>query len=94
MALSYVRAREEAGWQQADDLAKSRQAYHSKVIGWNKGGLIVPVGGVRGFVPASQFSLSRRAGLTPAGGEEQMKKMVNDDRRGVCVIEVDRERRA
>jgi len=51
--LSYVRAREEVGWQEAEDLLASKKPIHSSIIGYNKGGLIVPVVGLRGFVPAS-----------------------------------------
>jgi len=92
VVLSYIRAREEVSWQKAEDLLKSKQAYHSSVIGYNKGGLIVPLDGLRGFVPASQISLSRRANLTGETPEQRWSKMVGDDI-DVIVIEVDRERR-
>jgi small subunit ribosomal protein S1 len=92
LVLSYVRAREEVSWQQTETLLTSKETIHSSIIGYNKGGLIVPVGGLRGFVPASQISLSRRAGLQGDSPESKWSKMIGlaiD----VCVIEVDRERR-
>jgi len=92
VVLSYMRAREEVSWQKAEDLLKSKQAYHSSVIGYNKGGLIVPLDGLRGFVPASQISLSRRASLSGETPEQRWSKMVGDEI-DVIVIEVDRERR-
>jgi small subunit ribosomal protein S1 len=92
VVLSYMRAREEVSWQQAEDLMKSKQAYHSSIIGYNKGGLIVPLDGLRGFVPASQISLSRRAGMSGETPEQRWSKMVGDPI-DVVVIEVDRERR-
>jgi small subunit ribosomal protein S1 len=64
LVLSYVRAREEVSWKEAEDMLGSSQAYHGSIIGYNKGGLIVPVGSLRGFVPASQISLSRRVAMT------------------------------
>lgn len=92
LVLSYVRAREEMSWKDADDLMASKESYHSKIVGYNKGGLIVPVGGLRGFVPASQISLSRRASMSGETPEQRWSKMINEEI-DVCVIEVDRERR-
>lgn len=92
VVLSYVRAREEASWKEAESLLASKAAFHSKIIGYNKGGLIVPVGGLRGFVPASQVSLSRRAESSGETPEQRWSKMIGEEI-DVCVIEVDRERR-
>ena len=92
LVLSYMRAREERSWEEAETLKASRASYHSRIIGYNKGGLIVPVGGLRGFVPASQVSLSRRANLQGDTPEQRFGRMVNQEI-DVLVIEVDRERR-
>ena len=91
VVLSYVRAREEKDWDEVDALLESGASYDSEVEGYNKGGLIVPVGHLRGFVPASQISLLRR----PSSGEnpeQRYGKMVGEAIR-VRVIEVDRGRR-
>ncbi|MBP9040889.1 MAG: S1 RNA-binding domain-containing protein [Anaerolineaceae bacterium] len=92
LILSYMRAREEEGWSIVEALLANKQATHSTVIGYNKGGLIVPIGGLRGFVPASQISLTRRAGVTGDTPEQRWSKMIGSEI-DVCVIEVDRERR-
>ncbi len=92
VVLSYTRAREEVSWQKAEDLLKSKEPFNSTIIGYNKGGLIVPLDGLRGFVPASQISLSRRASMTGETPEQRWSKMVNEEI-DVVVIEVDRERR-
>jgi small subunit ribosomal protein S1 len=92
LVLSYVRAREEVSWQEAEALLGSKETNHSSIIGYNKGGLIVPVGGLRGFVPASQISLSRRASLQGESPEAKWSKMIGQPI-DVVVIEVDRERR-
>jgi small subunit ribosomal protein S1 len=42
-------------WDYFDDLMKSGQAVSVKGLEVNKGGIIVKVAGVRGFVPSSQF---------------------------------------
>jgi small subunit ribosomal protein S1 len=90
LVLSYNRAREENDWLEAEKFKESGEAFESKVIGYNKGGLIVPLGMLRGFVPASQVSVMRRV-----EGEEspdaRWGKMVGEDIK-VAVIEVDRTR--
>lgn len=92
VVLSYIRAREEMSWKEADVLMESKETYHSKIVGYNKGGLIVPLSGLRGFVPASQISLSRRAAMTGDTPEQRWSKMIGEEI-DVCVIEVDRDRR-
>jgi small subunit ribosomal protein S1 len=62
------------------------------VTGFNKGGLIVTVGGLRGFVPASQISMVRRAAAVGDTPEQRWGKMVGDPI-SVRIVEVDRERR-
>jgi small subunit ribosomal protein S1 len=92
LVLSYVRAREEVSWLNVETLRDSKETFHSSIVGYNKGGLIVPVGGLRGFVPASQISLSRRAALSGESPEQKWSRMIGQAI-DVCVIEVDRERR-
>jgi small subunit ribosomal protein S1 len=90
LVLSYMRAREEGDWMEVEKLQKSASAYDGKVIGYNKGGLIVPIGTLRGFVPASQVSVMRRV----EGNESpdaRWSKMVGEPIK-VQVIEVDRAR--
>ncbi len=90
LVLSYMRAREESDWLQAESMKASGEAFDGKVIGYNKGGLIVPIGLLRGFVPASQVSVMRRT-----EGEEtsdaRWSRMVGEPIK-VVVIEVDRGR--
>jgi len=92
VVLSYMRAREEQDWEDVERLLESNETVDSKIVGYNKGGLIAPVGGLRGFVPASQISLVRRSASQGDTPEQRWGKMVGDDIK-VRVIEVDRERR-
>ena len=92
VVLSYTRAREEQDWINVEGMLESGNAYDSKIIGYNKGGLIVPVGGLRGFVPASQISLLRRTASSGDTPEQRWGKMVGEPIK-VRVIEVDRDRR-
>jgi small subunit ribosomal protein S1 len=90
--LSYVRALEEQDWRQAEAFLASGETFNSRVIGFNKGGLIVPLGQLRGFVPASQVSVLRRVDASGNTPEQRWGAMVNEPI-NVQVIEVDRERR-
>lgn len=89
--LSLHRALEEQDWQDAEELQQKGASYESKVTGYNKGGLIVHVGKLRGFVPASQISRERQSRATGATPEERWSQMVGDEII-VKVIEVDRGR--
>jgi small subunit ribosomal protein S1 len=92
LVLSYNRAREEMDWDFAEGLQESDDIYESNVIGFNKGGLIVGMGQLRGFVPASQIGLSRRMTITGDNPEKRYSKIVGEPV-SVRVIEVDRTRR-
>ncbi|GAP39605.1 30S ribosomal protein S1 [Flexilinea flocculi] len=92
LVLSYMRAREEESWKKAEELLASKKTFESKITGYNKGGLIVDLDTIRGFIPASQISLSRRAAMSGDTPEQRWSKMIDEPVK-VCVIEVDRERR-
>jgi len=92
LILSFNRALEEENWQTAEELLESNESFTSKIEGYNKGGLLVPLGTIRGFVPASQIGLGRRLTITGNSPDERYSEMVGEEIE-VCVIEVDRERR-
>lgn len=92
VVLSITRARDEASWKEAEEKQAAGTSFDSEIIGYNKGGLIVPLGGLRGFVPSSQISLTRRAGMTGDNPDQRWSKMVGEAIT-VRVIEVDREKR-
>ena len=54
LLVSLFLARQDHAWIRARELAESGESWEAKVIGYNKGGLVVPVDDIRGFVPASQ----------------------------------------
>ncbi len=91
VVLSFMRAIEQRDWQHVTDLLASGDVIESKVVGYNKGGLLVPIGSLRGFVPASQIGLARRATISGNTPEERWSKMVGEEII-VRVIEVDQER--
>ena len=92
VVLSYKRALEQMTWENVERMLSEQEVIESKVTGFNKGGLIVAVGGLRGFVPASQISAARRANAVGETPEQRWGKMVGDPI-SVRIVEVDRERR-
>ncbi|MGZ9236087.1 MAG: S1 RNA-binding domain-containing protein, partial [Anaerolineales bacterium] len=64
VVLSLKRAQEELSWENVERLVTSDEVVDSKIMGFNKGGLIVAVEGLRGFVPSSQISAMRRGQST------------------------------
>jgi len=92
LMLSFTRAMEEDDWNQAQELMKSKATFEGAIEGYNKGGLIIQMGRLRGFVPASQVSLTRRMSYKGDSPEQRWGGMVGQDI-SVRVIEVDRQRR-
>lgn len=90
--LSYTRAQEQKGWEAVEKLLEEGGIFEGKIEGYNKGGLIVPIHGLRGFVPASQLGLARRAALSGDTPEARYASMIGEPIT-VRVIEVDRKRR-
>ncbi len=92
VVISLQRAQQEQDWRQADELLKSQEAFEGVVTGYNRGGVIVRVGRVRGFVPASQLSGKWQAQQDNQGDpEERWTKLVGQNMR-LKVLELDRQR--
>ena len=62
--LSINHALEELDWRKAEEYSKSKEVYEALIGGYNKGGLIVRFGRLRGFVPQSQLAEERARGMT------------------------------
>ena len=91
MILSIRRAEEENDWRRAQKQYEQGESFETTVAGFNKGGLIVRFGKVRGFVPASQVSRERQQRATSGSPEERWGQMVGEDI-AVKVVEIDRAR--
>jgi small subunit ribosomal protein S1 len=92
VVLSFTRAKEQKGWAEVEKMLEDSETYEGKVDGFNKGGIIVPVHELRGFVPASQLGISRRMAVTGDTPDQRYAKMIGEPI-SVRVIEVDRKRR-
>lgn len=89
--LSINHAQEELDWRKAEEYLVSKEVYDGKIGGYNKGGLIVRFGRLRGFVPQSQISDGRLLDISGETPEEKYSAMVNKQV-SVKVMEVDRSR--
>jgi small subunit ribosomal protein S1 len=89
--VSLYLARQEKAWQRAQEMADSGHVWEGQVIGYNKGGLVVPVGEIRGFVPASQVPGFPR-GLNQEERLERLATLVGENLM-LKVIEINRRKR-
>ena len=87
--LSLTRAQSERGWRELEKLKDSGGTIEGEVVEHNKGGLIVSVMGVRGFVPLSQIADLRRSGDESV---EQRLEAFKGRKVLVKVIEINRRR--
>jgi len=93
VVLSMAKAISEKDWRFAEELFEKQEAIESMVAGFNKGGVIIKVGRLRGFVPASQLSLThqRMLGDESQPPDQRFQKLVGQ-KALIKVIEIDRER--
>lgn len=56
LVLSIDKARQEKSWRLLQGMFETGEVLHTLVVNYNKGGLLVNLDGVRGFVPSSQVS--------------------------------------
>lgn len=89
--LSVNHALEELDWRKAEEYGESKEVFDARIGGYNKGGLIVRFGRLRGFVPQSQLAEERTRLMEGETPEERYGPMVNEPI-GVKVMEVDRSR--
>ncbi|WP_069801451.1 30S ribosomal protein S1 [Thermogemmatispora onikobensis] len=68
--LSLRKANAERQWRLVEEQYRNNDLIRARVIDYNKGGLIVDVNGIRGFVPISQIQSLKREEVA-AGGESQ-----------------------
>jgi small subunit ribosomal protein S1 len=83
------KARQEKSWRRLQQSFDANEVIEAKVINYNKGGLLVNLDGVRGFVPSSQVSGISRGPETQK--QSDMAKMVGSSM-PLKVIEINRNR--
>lgn len=91
--LSYRRAAEERDWQVATELLESQDVLETEIVGYNRGGVLVSFGQLRGFVPNSQLRRDRLQSYETDGDEKQRSfEALVGQPMTAKVIEVDRPR--
>ena len=69
--LSLKRANAERQWRVAEEQYKNNELLQARVIDYNKGGLIVDVASIRGFVPISQILNLKREEVAQGGDNQE-----------------------
>lgn len=92
LLLSISKAKAEEDWKRAEKLLENQESFEGTVNGCNRGGVIIKIGQVRGFVPASQLSSeSQRQQVSDVDPEERWVNLLDQDLL-VKVIDLDRRR--
>lgn len=89
--LSIARAQQERDWREAERLFQTQESFEAKVIGCNRGGLIVEMGQVRGFAPGSQLVTQREEKPSEAKGASRWSHLVGKQLL-FKIVELDRSR--
>jgi small subunit ribosomal protein S1 len=87
--VSIDRARQEKSWRRLQEIHEANEVIEAEVTNYNKGGLLVNLDGVRGFVPASQVTEIR--GGDDASKQADMARLIGSSL-PLKVIEINRHR--
>src|SRR5713226_8023274 len=93
--LSLKRANAERQWRIAEEQYKNNELLRARVIDYNKGGLIVDVSGIRGFVPISQILNLKREEVASGGDNQETAaklQSMKDKELQLKIIEINRAR--
>ena len=91
LILSASQARQNEDWKQAEAIMNAEDVWRGEVTDANKGGLIMPFGHLRGFIPASHV-VDLPRGLNEDDRLTYLQKLIGEEIT-VKVIEVNRKRR-
>jgi len=89
--VSINMARQMADWDEAEKLMKANEILEKKVTGYNKGGLLVQVGGIQGFIPRSHI-VDLNGRTKPGTSQERLSQMIGREL-PLKIIEVNRRQR-
>lgn len=90
LQLSISRALAEKDWERAEALMQSQEIFECPVDAYNRGGVIVRLGQVRGFVPASQL-VSAPASTGEEDADNRYASLMGEKLK-LKVIDIDRKR--
>jgi small subunit ribosomal protein S1 len=84
--LTYQKVLRRRTWEKIDAQYKTKETITAKVVDRIKGGLVVDVGGVRAFLPGSQYDLRPTANLDGLMGQEVQVRITKLNRRRGNVV--------
>jgi len=90
--LSYVKAAAQQDWLDAENLLETQDVYETVIVGYNRGGVLVKLGHLRGFVPNSQLQPSRQTAVTRDADQQPSFQKLVGKKIFLKVIEANRER--
>jgi len=91
LQLSISRALAEKDWERAEELMRTQDIFECPVDSFNRGGVIVRLGQVRGFVPASQLTSAPTASASEEENDSRYAALMGDTLK-LKVIDIDRKR--
>ena len=91
LVLSAAQAKQNEDWKRAEVLQNEDDVFTGAIAAANKGGLIMPFGNLRGFIPASHV-VDLPRGLNEEDRVKHLNELVGEEI-SVKVIEVNRKRR-
>lgn len=91
LVLSAAQAKQNEDWKRAEVLKEEDEAFAATISAANKGGLIIPFGNLRGFIPASHV-VDLPRGLNEEDRIKHLETLVGEEI-SVKVVEVNRKRR-
>jgi len=92
LILSLYQAQLKQDWVKAQEMLESGELWQGQVTGYNRGGITVKFGRLRGFVPGSHLMASQERRLSPDQRAEKFKGCVGQEL-SLKLIEVDRRKR-
>ena len=74
LILSYIRAVESEAWKEAERMMNEEETFTGKVVGYNRGGLLVSFRELQGFLPASLLAYNRRTEISGETAEQRFNE--------------------
>ncbi len=93
ISLSLKKVAKEKGWDELENRFKSKEVFGIVPFDANKGGLLIEVDGVRGFLPVSQLSSENYPRVTGADKDEILQRLNNLVGRTLMIRILDLDRR-
>ncbi len=90
--LSVDKAKGEIGWRTLDECLERGDCTEGTIVGFNRGGAIVEVEGVQGFVPMSQLVSVSKEDISDESQSEKLQEEAVGQTLSLKVLELDRKR--